>query len=260
MSEPVPGFVQPPRYWPELRLTLDPQVECAAREAEQILRARQMIQKWLQPDFPLLLPQWGAIIGTASSPLSGQRSPPFPLPAGYTRGAGPTPPKPADLADVAKAIYRLPPTQKLVEQAHDQLMHDLRHLLDDWNEGPNRDRGTGKAGNGVPSGEHATTAERIAMVSITGVVVGPLIAGVATQPAARQFAYQFLKDKDIPAPGVDGLSFKFTPGGAGTTVPIPGLPGVGVSGQIRKVTTPAGRLPDHSVTISVDVMKFLKLK
>ncbi|HJQ58188.1 MAG TPA: hypothetical protein VJ890_14870, partial [Vineibacter sp.] len=61
-------------------------------------------------------------------------------------------------------------------------------------------------------------------------------------------------------PGVDGLSFKFTPGGAGATLPVPGLPGVGIGGQTKMVTMPVGRLPDHSVTITIDVKKFLKLK
>ncbi|HJQ59671.1 MAG TPA: hypothetical protein VJ890_22375, partial [Vineibacter sp.] len=157
MSEPT-ATVQPPRYWPELRFTLDPQVERAARDAEQAMRARQIIQKWLQPDFPLLLPQWGMIVGPVPNRLSPQKPPPYRAPAGYSRGEGPSPAKPADLADVAKAMYRLPPTQKLVGQAHDQLMHDLRRLLDDWNEGPNRKNGTGDAGYGVPSGQHAGTA------------------------------------------------------------------------------------------------------
>jgi hypothetical protein len=191
MSNPT-GFVQPPPIFPPLRLTLDPAVERAAREAEQAMRARQIIQKWLQPDFPLLLPQWGMIVGGGSNPLSPQKPPPYPAPPAFSRGAGPSPAKPADLADVAKAVYRLPPTQKLVEQAHDQLMHDLRHLIDDWNEGVNRQPGTGQAGHGIPSGKHATTAERIAMVSFTGVVVGPLIAGAVAPQSARHFAYQQL--------------------------------------------------------------------
>jgi hypothetical protein len=213
---------------------LDTRFERAAREAEQSMRARQIIQKWLQPDFPLLLPQWNAIIGVPN-PLTGQQPPPWPAQPGAARGAGPDTPRPATLADVAKAIYRLPPAQKLAGQAHDQLMHDLRRLLDDWNEGPNRPPGTGAASTGVPSGQHASTAERVAMVSIAGVVAGPLIAGAIAHQPARQFAYQQLKDKDIPVPGIEGLSFKFTPGGAGATVPLPGVPGVGVSGQVKKV-------------------------
>jgi hypothetical protein len=235
MSEPTFGF-QPRRpLFPELQLKLDPEVERMMLDIEARMRARQLIQQWLQPDFQLLLPHWSALI---AAPPPNPFTAPMPAPAkpAFTPGAGPATPRPAEFSDVAKAVYKLPAVQKLVEQAHDKATEQLGLLRQDW--------------------KRAGTGERIAMVSLTGLVVGTTVTGILANQPTRKLAFDLLKGKDIPVPKVDGLSFKLMDRGAGATVPL-GVPGLSASGHYA---APSGKPVDYGVTVTFDLMQYLKKK
>ena len=207
-------------------LHLDPDIQRMALELEAQLAHRQVINLWLQPDWNLLLPTWQTIMSL-----------PSPRPAGpmFTPGAGPDTPRPGELSDVTGAIYKLPPVQSLVERAHDEGLRQLRLLRTEWN--------------------RASPGERAAMVTTTGIVVGSSIGIIMANRPTRQAAFDLIKGRDIPIPGVDGLSIKLLERGGGVTAPL-GVPGLSGSAQVQ---VPGGAShPDYNVMINLDVMQLVR--
>ncbi len=207
-------------------LHLDPDIQRMALELEVQLTHRQVIQLWLQPDWNMLLPTWQTIM-----PLPPQK------PAGSTStpAAGPDTPRPGDLSDVAGALYKLPEVQRLVERAHDEGLRQLRHLRTEWN--------------------RSSPGERAVMVSMTGLVVGSSIGILMANRPTRQAAFDLIKGRDIPVPGVSGLSFQILERGGGLTVPL-GVPGL--SGTARTQAPGDTGHRDHRVMINLDVMELIQ--
>jgi hypothetical protein len=195
-----------------------------ARELETRMAARQFVQLWLQPDFTL--PTWQTIM-----------SQPSPRPAGpmFTPGAGPSTPRPGELSDVTDAIYKLPQVQGLVSQAHDEGLRQLRLLRAEW--------------------DRASPGERTVMVTMTGLVLGSTIGIIVANQPTRQAAFDLIKGRDIPIPGVDGLSFQILDHGGSVTAPL-GVPGL--SGTARLQFPGAPNDPSYSVMINLDVMELLR--
>lgn len=234
MSGSGGSFGFQPRYRIlDQRLTLDPEIERMMRDIEARMAARAMIQDFLRPDFSLLLPQWSLLLGLGAGGGLPPAPPPAPGPT-YKAGAGPATPRPGELSDVASALYKLPAVQRMVEQAHDEGIRQLRVLRAEWT----------SAG---PGG-------KIGMVTISGVVVGGMVtAALANQPT-RDLAFRMIKDKDIPVPKVDGLSFKIMDRGAGVTAPL-GVPGLSGSAYYK---APAGQAAEYGATVNFDVMEFVR--
>jgi hypothetical protein len=220
------GFgYRPPRFHLlDQELHLDPDIQRMARELETRMAARQIVGLWLRPDFSL--PAWQTIM-----------SQPLPSPAGplFTPGAGPSTPRPGDFSDVTGAVYQLPPVQGLVERAHDEGLRRLRLLRAEWN--------------------RASPGERAVMVTMTSIVVGSSIGIIVANQPTRRAAFDLLKGRDIPIPGVDGLSFQILDRGGSITAPL-GIPGLSGSARLQFPGDPSH--PDYNVMINLDVLKLLR--
>src|SRR5215470_20449003 len=142
-------------YRPRIRLMneelhLDPEVQRMIVEIEARMSSRQLVNLFLAPDWNRLLPTWQsflsrqAIVGSGPSPATSTTD--------YTPGAGPETPRPGELSDVTRAVYRLPVVQHIVLQAHDEGMRQLRVLQREW--------------------DTASTGDRVAMVTMSTIVVG----------------------------------------------------------------------------------------
>ena len=93
------------------------------------------------------------------------------------------------------------------------------------------------------------------MVSMTGIVVGSRIGIILANQPARHAAFNLIKGRDIPIPGVDGLSFQILDQGDSITAPL-GVPGL--SGTARLQFPGAADHPDYDVTIKLDVLELLR--
>ena len=220
------GFgYRPPRFHLlDQELHLDPEIQRLGRELETRLAARQMIQLWLRPDFTL--PTWQTMMAL-----------PVLHPAGplFTPGAGPEAPRPGELSDVMSAIYQLPPVQSLVGQAHDEGLRQLRLLRTEWN--------------------RASPGDRAAMVTMTGLVIGSSIGIILANEPTRHAAFNLIRGRDIPVPGVDGLSFQILDQGGSITAPL-GVPGLSGTARLQFPGDPSH--PDYGVMIRLDVMELLR--
>lgn len=219
------GFgYRPPRFHLlDQELHLDPDIQRMARELETRMASRQLVQLWLRPDFTL--PTWQTLM---SVPLP---SPEKPL---FTPGAGPSTPRPGDVSDVTDAIYKLPPVQGLVGQAHDEGLRQLRLLRSEWN--------------------RASPGERTVMVTMSSIVVGSSIGIILANQPTRQGAFDLIKGRDIPIPFVDGLSFQILDRGGSLTVPL----GHGFSGTTRLQFPGDASHPDYDVRVNLDVLELLR--
>ena len=208
------------------QLHLDPDIQRMAREIEAQMASRQIINLWLQPDWNMLLPTWQTIMAQ-----------PVQRPAGpmFTPGAGPAVARPAELSDLTGAVWQLPPIQRLAEQAHDEGLRRLRLLRAEW--------------------ERASPGERTVMVTMTSIVVGSSIGIIMANRPTRQAAFDFIKGRDIPIPGVDGLSFQILDRGGAVTVPL-GVPGLSGSARLQFPGAPSH--PDYNVMVNFDVLEFLR--
>ena len=208
-------------------LELDPETIRIIREIEAQMTARQMVNLWLQPDWHTMVPTWQSML-TQPAPTR------QPSATQYVPGAGPSTPRPAEFSDVTRAVYQLPVVQNIILQAHDEGLRQLRLLGDDW--------------------DRATPGQRVAMVSMTTVVVGSSLTFILANRQTRLMAFDLIKGRDIPIPGVDGLSFQILDRGGAITAPL----GVaGLSGSAR-MQFPSGTAPDYEFTINFDVMEFIR--
>ena len=187
------------------------------------MASRQLVQLWLRPDFTL--PAWQTVM---------LQPPPRPAKPLFTPGAGPSTPRPADFSDVTDALYQLPPVQGLVDRAHDEGLRQLRLLRAEWN--------------------RASPGERTVMVTMTGIVIGSSVGIILANQPTRQGAFDLIKDRDIPIPLVDGLSFRILDRGGSVTVPL----GHGFSGTTRLQFPGDASHPDYDVRINLDVLELLR--
>ncbi|MCW5747450.1 MAG: hypothetical protein KIT36_14775 [Alphaproteobacteria bacterium] len=243
------GYRKPLTFFPEMELKLDPEIERQIQEIEASLFAKMLLERWLDPDFKVLLPHWSTLISAPPVVPYGP-APPSPVPIPYPTTSSPTPkpsappkpagppgadapkPKPADLSDLAKAIYKTEAVQGLVKQAHDEAWRQLRVLRQQW--------------------QQSNTATKVVSVSVTGVVVGGALTAILVNQPTRERAFGLLKDRDIPVPYVPGLTFKYfdnelpKPSTTYTPGPPSPLPGPG--------DKPLGQ----GVMVNFDVTEFIR--
>jgi len=53
-----------------------------------------------------------------------------------------------------------------------------------------------------------STGARVLLIGQTALITGTALAGVLSNPEARQFTLGLIQNRDIPVPGVPGLSFR----------------------------------------------------
>src|SRR3954453_9580761 len=216
------------------QLTLDPTTVSLISEIEARMATRRTLQDMLRPNWNLVLPDFQSII---SSPRPNIFSSPMPStgsPSAPPMGGGPTTPHAGELSDVTGAIYQLPAVQRLVTQAHDEGYRQLGVLRREWDGG--------------------STGQRVAMVSMATVFAGAMITPIVANRPTRDIAFGLIKGRDIPIPGVDGLSFQILDNGGAVTTPL-GIPGL--SGHAR-LQLPNSAAPNYEVTVSFDVMEFVR--
>jgi len=101
------------------------------------------------------------------------------------RGAGPETPRPATAGDVLKAVMRIPAVDttltRLQTEARDRLSSDWRSL---------------------------STGGKAAVITQSAVIGAGALAGVLSDPEARQFTLGLLENRSLPT-GVPGLNFQF---------------------------------------------------
>ena len=163
------------------QLRLDPEIEAR-------LQASRYLDSLLAPETVragLLHLDLDAILGTPPPPWLTAPTIPPPAPL-VPRGAGPSTPREASPGDVLRAVMRIP--------AVDAALTTLRTSAADR---VSRDWG------------RLSTGERALVITQTAIIGGGALAGVLSSPEARGFALDLLQNRDLPVPGVPGLTFQF---------------------------------------------------
>ena len=217
------------------KLTLDPDIVAMMSKLEADMVTRKILADMLQPNWHLVLPDFQSMLSSPPPNLLTVPAPPPGVPMPYPNLSGPvTPPRAGELSDVASAIYKLPAVQGLVTRAHDEGLRQIRVLKREW--------------------ETAPVSEKVVMVTMTTLVVGAFITPIVANQKTRDLAFGFIKGRDLPVPGVDGLSFKILDRGGAITAPL-GVPGLSGSARLQ---LPNSASPSYEATITFDVMEFVK--
>lgn len=217
------------------QLTLDPEIVGMMANIEARMATNTILQDMLRPDWRLVLPSFESFINTPPANVFSTPTPSQP-PSIWSapRGNGPATPRAGELSDVTGAVYKLPVVQGLVRQAHDEGLRQLRVLRSEW--------------------DNASTGNRVVMVTMSGIVVGGLVTTIVANQPTRDLAFGLIKDKDIPVPGIDGLSFKLLDRGGAFTAPL-GVPGLTGGARLQ---FPNSAAPNYEVNINFDVMEFIR--
>ena len=216
MSGPNPG---------DYHLHLDPELEAEIRALQSGPPSPLLRNLVLFPDWTALEPMTLDRMLRTPSPTT--VSGPL-VPRGKYTGA----PRAADVGDLMKAIWAVPVVQETTTRLLDQAGDRARR---DW--------------------QGASTGDRALVVSSAAVIAGGSLAGVISNNEARTAAFNFIVDKDIPVPGVDGLTVRMKPRGAAATYSNIGGSGMTISagGQAG-----AGGPPQVEVMVTFDVARYLR--
>lgn len=213
------------------KLTLDPEIVEMMGEIEAQMNARRIIAEMMNPNWHLSLPTFQSMLlsppNIFATPLP---NPGMPIP----RGAGPALPRAGELSDIASAVYKIPAVQGLLARAHDEGLSQVRLLRREW--------------------DTASNPNRVAMISMATVFTGALIAPIIANQQTRDMAFGLIKGRDIPVPGISGLSFQILDSGGALNAPL-GIPGL--SGKAR-LQLPNSAAPSYEATITFDVMEFVR--
>ncbi|MCG7874740.1 MAG: hypothetical protein N0C90_00240, partial [Candidatus Thiodiazotropha endolucinida] len=119
---------------------------------------------------------------------------------------GPAVPRPGQVGDVLRAVWSLP----AVQQAANRLLQDSqRRLRREWNQG-----GVGN---------------QIMMVTSAVTVAGTSLTALLVNPQTRELVLGFVNGRDIPVPGVRGLTIQMRGRGRGAGVGMRNIGGTGLS-------------------------------
>ena len=170
-----------PRLIPELNLHLDPELQIQ-------INTMRMMQELLDPEHirsNLMHIDLGNLQTTQPQPSltippTSVQTPLVP------RGAGPSTPRPATGSDLLRAVQRIPAVDLALTRLRTQA--ELR-IRQDWH--------------------RLSPGERTLLISQSALITGTALAGILSNPEARQFTLGLIQNRDIPIPGVSGLSFQF---------------------------------------------------
>jgi hypothetical protein len=217
-----------PRSRPNLgdyHLHLDPEIEAeilALQSSPPSPRLRNLV---LFPDWMALEPMTLDRILRTPPPTAASR----PL---VPRGDYTDPPRAADVGDLMKAVWAVPIVQDSTTRLLDQVSDKARR---DW--------------------RNASSGEQALFITSSAVIAGGSLAGLLSNKQARTDAFKFVVDKDIPVPGVAGLTVRMKPRGAAATYSNIGGSGMSVSagGQAG-----AGGPTQVEVMVTFDVTRYLR--
>ncbi|MCG8070867.1 MAG: hypothetical protein N0C86_02660, partial [Candidatus Thiodiazotropha taylori] len=119
---------------------------------------------------------------------------------------GPAVPRPGQVGDVLRAVWSLP----AVQQAANRLLQDSqRRLRREWNQG-----GVGN---------------QIMMVTAAASLAGTSLTALLVNPQTRELVLDFVNRRDIPVPGVRGLTIQMRGRGRGAGLGMRNIGGTGLS-------------------------------
>lgn len=105
-------------------------------------------------------------------------------------GAGPAKAREAGAGDIVKAVAKVPAINQLTTKLQTEVSDRLKH---DW--------------------QSLQGGEKAAVISVSALIAGGAIAGIAANPEARQFALDQLNGMTLPLPGIEGLKIEFNTAG-----------------------------------------------
>ncbi len=147
------------------------------------------------------------------------------------RGAGPSTPQPGEVGEFARAVWKVPSVQRAANNVLDRVSGDLRRGWDD-----------------------ASPAER-GLVIGWGVVTAATLSPLLVNADTRMGLLRFLEGKDIPVPGVPGLSLTIGPRGGGATWNNFLIRGLTIGGGARAGAS--GRA-EWDARVMLDVMELMR--
>lgn len=209
----------------EFRLRLDPGIEAEMQRLGLLTSSGRFRQLCLTPDWRSLqqseLDRW-------------LRQPPTPpRPPLVPRGAGPATPRAGEVSDILQGVWRIPAVQGAAQRVSDRVTHQLSRDF-----------------------RNLTPSERALGITFGVVITGTALAGVLANRDARQQAFDLIKDRNIPVPGVEGLRFRISDHGATVNTPT-GITGLSVRGSFNVNDSP-GRRVDYEGFVTFDVARFLR--
>jgi hypothetical protein len=164
-----------------LRLRLDPELEtemAVARRMQQLLSPETFRSSLLQLDPSILAesvtPPW------LTMPTPG---PPEPL---VPRGPGPETPRPGEASDALRAVSRVPAVDAALTRLRTEALGTVER---DW--------------------RRLSTGGRALVITQTALIGATALGGILASPEARRGALDLIQDRDLPVPGVPGLTFQF---------------------------------------------------
>ncbi|MDZ4311692.1 MAG: hypothetical protein U1A24_14195 [Cypionkella sp.] len=225
------------------KLTLSPETQAMIAEIEAKMAARAWMEAMLAPKWEDLLPSFHDMI--LRPPPAGPV--PVPQPAWLKPGpAAPAPvlpnpgppnfgtqtPAPGDLKLVLEAFSKTKVVQDGTQFLQNEAKRQWGVFKLEWNAAP--------------------TGEKVVMVSTSVVVAASMIAPVLAVRETRVMAFDLLKDKWLPVPGVPGYKIKLLDHGAGVTVPLPVR---GLTFEAESQFLNSGAKPT-TVMLQFDLMEF----
>jgi len=204
-------------------LRLDPALEREIRALQSHPPSPRLRQLFLYPN-------WRALQQSYLDALLRQ-PPPAPAAPLVPRGRGPATPRAGELSDLLEALWAIPVVQQSANRVLDDAAGRLRR---DWS--------------------RLSTGEQALVISHGALLLGGAIAGASTDPESRDFLFSLIVNRDIPVPGIEGLTFRVTPRGAGATLRDIAGSGVTVSGAGG--VDRQGRA-EYNVNVMLDVTRFL---
>jgi hypothetical protein len=231
---------KPPQYrLMDTKLTLSPETQAFLDRIQAEMAAKAWMDQLLAPKWEMVdFQNLGQIVPvTVSPPNPFLTTPPVPTPAPPpppTIGPFPPDPRPGEMKDITSAIYKLPLVQGIVQRANDEAQKQLRALKADFQAMP--------------------TGEKVVAISTSVIVAAGFIAPIIANKETRLLAFDFIKGKNIPVPGVDGLTFKLLDHGGGVSVPL-FVPGLKVEGSLE---LPGKSATTFEATVMWDVAEFVR--
>ena len=214
------------------QLTLDPQIQATLAQINARIAAQEWMDRLLNPRWVLSQEFFQGLALAPRNPLTMK----LPAPGGpaWKPGDGPATPRAGEMSDVTGALYKLPIVQELAKRAQEQALRDLRGLERDWNA--------------------ASGAGKFGMITLGTVVAGGMIAPILANRPTRLLAFDLIKGKDIPVPGLPGYSFRIMEAGGGVKLPL-GNRAVVLDSHLQ---VPGNAPVNFGVTVNVDLAALVK--
>jgi hypothetical protein len=207
---------------PDLKLKLDPKIKAEMEALGLFIVEKKPFLLFEQPDWSKLEQDWRFHrMLTMPQPQPQPVKPPV---------KGPDKPKAGELSDLLKAIGKVPEVKNAIKKVEEQSKKTVESI---W--------------NGSTSGEKAL------LITHTTLLTSGVVAGILARQDTRKKAFSFIEGKDLPVPGVEGLSFRIRRTGAGFTSPY-ALPGMTLSYDFDL----KGGMPQIKLMLNFDLMEFLR--